>query len=228
MKNFQVQPLKRLDTVGLILTEARHARNLSLKQAAKKLNIPELYLAALESDDWEALPRGDYGRYFLRQYAQFLGLSADKLLNQYPGPNLPQVVQPPKGPPIDPSQAVHPLRRIILIGIALAVVVYLIIAARAVFMPPYLEIITPVNDNTVTSPQVSLVGITRPGTEVLVNNESVEVLESGNFLVNVSLRPGLNTLTIKARKNFSRQAIVIRRIFYKPVLPSPNPPAEAK
>lgn len=226
MKRFTTQPLKRLDTSGVELEQARIAQNLTIKQVARKLNIPDVYLEALEANDWEALPRGDYGRYFLRQYGRFLGLNVEKLLDQYPGPNLPKVIQPPKHAPVNPTKAVHPLRRILLVVIALVVVAYLAIAARTIFLPPELEIVSPAADSNTSSPTITLAGTTQPGIEVLVNNEAVEVMESGRFIAQISLRPGLNTLTIKARKNLSREVVLIRRVFYTPALPeapvSPN------
>lgn len=227
MTRFTTQPLKRLDTSGIELEQARKVRNLSIKQVSQRLNIPAVYLEALEANEWEALPRGDYGRYFLRQYGNFLGLDTDKLLDQYPGPNLTKIVQPPKHAPINPTKTVHPLRQVLLGVIALAVIIYLAIAARTIFMPPQLEIVSPAMDSSTTSPVVTLAGTTRPGTEVLVNNEVVEVMESGRFVAQVTLRPGLNTLTVKARKNLSREVVIIRRIFYSPLPVNQTGPDQA-
>jgi len=222
MARFTTQPLKRTNPAGDELQQARQARHLTVKQAARRLNIPAIYIEALESGEWEALPQGDYGRYFLRQYAQFLELDAAVLVEQYPGPNLPQIIQPPKRAPINPTAAVHPLRRLLLVLIALAVVAYLAVAARAIFLPPQLEVVSPAADSTTSSPSVTVAGLTQPGTEVTVNNEAVEVMESGRFVVAISLRPGLNTLTVKARKSLSREVSVMRRVFYAPSSSTPS------
>lgn len=219
MARFTTQIIKRSDPAGDILQEARKERSLSVQQVSKRINVPVIYLEALESGDWEALPKGDYGRYFLRQYANFLQLDEEKLLKQYPGPNIPKVVQPPKHAPVNTTNTIHPLRRVILGLLALAVVVYLVIAARAIFLPPQLEIISPSIDGSSFSPSVLVSGITSPGTEVTVNNEVVAVTEEGRFTVPVSLRPGLNTLIIKARKSLSREAVAERRIYYTPSQP---------
>ena len=143
------------------------------------------------------------------------------LVEQYPGPNLPQIIQPPKRAPINPTAAVHPLRRLLLVLIALAVVAYLAVAARAIFLPPQLEVISPATDGTISFSPLTVSGITKPGTEVTVNNEVVEVMESGRFVVIVPLRPGLNNLVIKARKSLSREVTVERIIYYTP---PPSPP----
>jgi len=47
-------------------------------------------------------------------------------------------------------------------------------------------------------------------------------MESGRFVVAISLRPGLNTLTVKARKSLSREVSVMRRVFYAPPSSTPS------
>ena len=221
MVRFTVQPLKRSTPAGDTLRQTREERHLSIKNVAHKLNIPSHYLEALESGEWEALPRGDYGRYFLKQYALFLQLDIEELLAQYPGPNLPKIIQPPKHAPVNPIKSVHPLRRILLGLVAVVVITYLAIAARAIFLPPQLEVISPATDGTISFSPLTVSGITKPGTEVTVNNEVVEVMESGRFVVIVPLRPGLNNLVIKARKSLSREVTIERIIYYTP---PPSPP----
>lgn len=217
MARFTAQPIKRSAPAGDMLRAAREAKHLSIKTVVNKLNIPAHYLEALEAGEWEALPRGDYGRYFLKKYAQFLQLNIDELLAQYPGPNIPKYIQPPKHAPVNPIKIVHPLRRLLIVLIAIIVVSYLAIAARVIFLPPQLEINSPAADGTVTFSPLTVSGITKAGTEVRVNNEVVEVMESGRFSVIVPLRPGLNNLVIKARKSLSREVILERIIYYKPV-----------
>ncbi|MDP3986120.1 MAG: helix-turn-helix domain-containing protein [Candidatus Veblenbacteria bacterium] len=216
MARFATQTLRRLNPVGEELEEARLAKHLTLPHLAKRLNIPVQYLTALEAGEWEALPRGDYGRYFLRQYARFLGLDAEKLLQQYPGPNVRHVVQPPRRAPVNPSRAVHPLRRLLLVLVGLGVLAYLAVAARATFLPPQLTLSSPASDGSTTSPMVTVAGVTQTGTEVAVNGEAVEVMESGRFTASVSLRPGFNTLTVTARKSLSGQTTLTRRILFTP------------
>ena len=71
------------ETVAEQLRSARQTKNLKLKQAAKKLNINEKYLASLEKGEYDKLPRGVYGKNFLREYALFLGLDYKKLAENY-------------------------------------------------------------------------------------------------------------------------------------------------
>lgn len=223
MTRFTAQILKKPAPAGEIMRQVRTARHLTLWQVAKVLKIPARYLEALEAGDWDSLPAGDYGRYFLKKYAQFLNLETEEILAQYPGPNLPQMVQPPKHPPINSLQVTHPLRSFVLLLAALVVVIYLVAAARAIFLPPQLTILSPSNDGITSSPTILLSGLTEAGIEVTVNNEAVEVMESGRFAVPVSLRPGLNILVVRARKNLSREVAVERRIYYSPTAVNSTP-----
>ncbi len=217
MSRFKAQKIRRSAPVGEILQQARQERHFSVNFVAKQLKIPEAYLVALEAGEWEVLPAGDYGRYFLKKYATFLKLEVDDLLEQYPGPNLPQIIQPPQRPLINNYQSIHPLRRALLLLVALVVVFYLLVASRAIFMPTHLEIISPSADGVSSSSSLVLSGITKPGTEVTVNNEAIQVSETGNFRIIIPLRPGLNHLVIKAKKSLSRQVVIERRIYYSPL-----------
>ncbi|MCQ2559237.1 MAG: DUF4115 domain-containing protein [Clostridia bacterium] len=69
--------------IGKSLREAREAKHLSLSEAEEKLKIRSRYLEALENEDFTVLPEKVYARGFLRSYAQFLGLDAELLLQEF-------------------------------------------------------------------------------------------------------------------------------------------------
>ncbi len=70
--------------VGDTLREAREARKESLEHAASETRIHERFLRALEDDEpSDAYPGAVYGRFFLREYAEHLGLDAGPLLEAY-------------------------------------------------------------------------------------------------------------------------------------------------
>ncbi len=70
-------------TVGALLQQTRAARNLTLAQAAEETKLSVSFLAALEADDFAALPGGSYPAIFLKTYARFLELDAAVLLKHY-------------------------------------------------------------------------------------------------------------------------------------------------
>ena len=66
---------------GEILRAARLRRRISLVEAEQATRIRQRYLQALEDDDYTALPTGVYSVGFLRNYAIFLGVPPDDVLN---------------------------------------------------------------------------------------------------------------------------------------------------
>ena len=66
--------------IGASLAAARESRGLSLVDAERLTCVRGKYLAALEQNDYDALPGRTYARAFLRTYASALGLDADKFV----------------------------------------------------------------------------------------------------------------------------------------------------
>lgn len=69
--------------LGDMLREARTSRGLSLSDAERGTRIRQKYLVALEDDNLAALPSPMYARGFLRNYAQYLELNSDEVLNMF-------------------------------------------------------------------------------------------------------------------------------------------------
>ena len=72
-----------MDEIGHILREARENKGLTLEDVQAKTRINVRYLAALESGHFEALPTPVHVRGFLRNYARYLGLDPQPLLDRY-------------------------------------------------------------------------------------------------------------------------------------------------
>jgi cytoskeleton protein RodZ len=72
-----------MSQLGERLRAARESQGISLAQAAAETRILQRYLVALEDGDYQNLPGDVYTRGFIRNYAAFLGLSADELIELY-------------------------------------------------------------------------------------------------------------------------------------------------
>ena len=72
-----------MDEIGHILREARENKGLTLEDVQAKIRINTRYLAALENGQYSALPTPVHARGFLRNYARFLGLDPQPLLDRY-------------------------------------------------------------------------------------------------------------------------------------------------
>jgi cytoskeletal protein RodZ len=73
-------------TLGETLRQARLDKGVSVADAARDTRIRRAYLEALESEDPQALPAAVYTRGFLRTYAEYLGLSAQAMVDLYQPP----------------------------------------------------------------------------------------------------------------------------------------------
>jgi cytoskeletal protein RodZ len=71
-----------MHTIGQKLKQARDAKRLTLEQVFEAIRIRVPYLRALEEDDLSAMPSPVQGRGYLRNYAEFLGLNFEHLLEE--------------------------------------------------------------------------------------------------------------------------------------------------
>lgn len=69
--------------IGETLRAARLAKGVSIEEAAAATRIRRSALQALESDDFDALPASVYTRGFLVNYARYLGLIPDEVVEEY-------------------------------------------------------------------------------------------------------------------------------------------------
>ena len=69
--------------IGEALREARTRRRLDMSQVESATKIRAKYLRALENEEWDALPGPTYVKTFLRTYAEYLGIDARSLVEEY-------------------------------------------------------------------------------------------------------------------------------------------------
>jgi cytoskeletal protein RodZ len=69
--------------IGSSLREARERRGLELPAVERATHIRSRYLAALEEERFDVLPAPAYAKGFLRTYADFLGLDAQRFVDEY-------------------------------------------------------------------------------------------------------------------------------------------------
>jgi len=70
------------ETIGQRLKRAREYRHLTLEKAADATRIRLQYLRALEADDFSAMPSPVQARGFLRNYADYLGLDLEQIVEE--------------------------------------------------------------------------------------------------------------------------------------------------
>ena len=90
-----------METIGQRLRQARERLGLSLEEAERTTRIRSQHLAALERDNFEALPSPVQARGFLKNYADYLALDTDRLLQDYgagPSTRRPPATRPATAP----------------------------------------------------------------------------------------------------------------------------------
>jgi cytoskeleton protein RodZ len=69
--------------IGATLREARMRQKIDISEVEAETKIRAKYLRALENEEWGLLPGSTFVKTFLRTYAEFLGLDARLLLEEY-------------------------------------------------------------------------------------------------------------------------------------------------
>lgn len=97
-----------MSEVATMLRQARQARRISLNQAALETRIRQTILEALEEGDYPSLPPRPFLRGLLRNYALYLNLDPDAVLEEYDIETGQKTLPPPapvSAPPAEPPEA---------------------------------------------------------------------------------------------------------------------------
>jgi cytoskeletal protein RodZ len=94
------------------LRRQREVREISLRDIADRTKISLRYLEAMEADRFDLLPAPIFAKGFLREYARYVGLSPDDVVNHYLSVHHPEELADPKEDtkvrarpkPVDPGQ----------------------------------------------------------------------------------------------------------------------------
>jgi|GEM_PF-658427 len=79
-----------IGTIGQRLEAARQSKGVSVSEAGQATKILSKFIEAMESDDFGALSAPVYAKSFIRMYAQYLGLDARPLVDEYIAQYLPK------------------------------------------------------------------------------------------------------------------------------------------
>ncbi|MDF7823765.1 helix-turn-helix transcriptional regulator [Pontiellaceae bacterium B12227] len=72
-----------IGTIGQRLEAARQAKGVSVSEAGQATKILSKFIEAMEADDFGALSAPVYAKSFIRMYAQYLGIDAHPLVDEY-------------------------------------------------------------------------------------------------------------------------------------------------
>jgi len=198
--------------------QARKDKKLKLKEIASEINIDLSYLKALENGEYHKLPEGVYRKNLIKEYAIFLGLDEKKILENL-GEQLNS--QPKTEKDFFSKQVIKShkflivpkiIRSVIIITIVLVCFTYLGFYLKNIVAPPELNITSPQDNIVISDNFINIIGQTEEGAELSINGEFITSSTDGLFFKKINLKEGINTITIVAKKKYSRERIVKRQI----------------
>lgn len=212
MPEHDPQAHSELASFGEELRREREIRGISLKEIADATKISRRFLEAIERNDHKTLPAPVFTRGFVREYARYLGLNADEIVNRYnyaaagddrveQSTHLERLVQiqsparPKKGIPPPYARIDRNVIILVLILAALAGAFYWAVrhrrAAAATEVetpapPPKPVVVVPVKTDTAPPQQAETLRL-----QIDVNDDSWVVLDAdGKTILNERMRRG--------------------------------------
>lgn len=207
-----------MKTVGSILKEARIAKNLTLADVEKVTKIRAKFLNAIEQDAYQLLPSPIYAKGFVKNYGEYLGLESTRVMAFFRRqtddvkrlsilPNKSEDIGS-KGLRITPGRFIA-----LIVGVFIFIfLVYFGLQYKKLYMPPTLTITSPVQESIVKEKKLDILGITNPDATITVNGVSVTVRSDGRFFTQISLDPGVNTITVLATSRFGKTTTILRKV----------------
>lgn len=211
-----------MKTVGSILKEAREAKRLTVEEVEVATKIRAKFLEAIEADDYTILPSQAYAKGFVKNYGEYLGIPSGTILAFFRR----QTKEITKSS-ILPKGVARTLNRtwlqltpgkfliFLFVGLVVSFLVYLGLQYRQLQDPPRLSIEAPVSNATVTVKKVEVLGATDPDSTVTVNGISVLVRSDGKFFDQLTLEPGINTITVVSTSRYGKTTTVTMPITFQ-------------
>lgn len=211
-----------MKTVGAVLRESRLSKGYSLADIERATKIRAKFLEAIEEDDFGRIPGGSYAKGFVKNYAEYLGVSTSTILAFFRR----QTREAPRGA-IVPRGLAKPLNRSFILtpGRFLALVVSVLVIIfltylgwqyRQIQLAPPLSLESPKEEFVSEEARLEVIGSTDPDATVTVNGVSVLVRSDGRFFDQVKLELGVNTITIAATSRFGKATTITRDVGYQP------------
>ncbi|OGF24961.1 hypothetical protein A2331_00270 [Candidatus Falkowbacteria bacterium RIFOXYB2_FULL_34_18] len=219
MNSFIKQKILLEETLSDQLRTKRKKQGISLKEVASELKINVQYLEAMENNQLEKLPTGVYSKNFLKKYALFLNIDTKNFDNLLDGDDVSYQKKLRKNLFSKKIPEKHYflcipkiIKNIIIILIVLSFLVYLGFFINNIISPPKLFISYPEKDLTTDKKFIEITGITEQEVQIYINEDLVLVDVYGSFSKRISLKEGLNLISITAQKKYSKKNEIIRKI----------------
>lgn len=210
-----------MQTVGQILKRKRRVENLSLDEVEKKTRIKKKFLKSLEEDSFKPLPSEAYARGFVKNYAEFLGLPAEKMLaifrrqiRREERSSLPFKRIRQQSPwKITPER----IKGILILFLLLLFFGYLFKQYQFLTTGPSLRLFEPQNNLLVRQEKIVVRGKTEPEAKIFINDLAVYPDDQGEFSQEILLSEGRNEIVVSVEGQAGKKRTVIREVTFEPL-----------
>lgn len=235
MTRFTTQPVDTEPSVGEALKRGREAAGMTLEQVATRTRIQSRFLRALEEGAYKELPEDVYVRSFVKSVAAAVGINAELLVGKLDeelkiaarhGLRGARAMNPPRAAKEGFILTPRKLRAAAAVFLVAAAAAFFAIEIRGALRPPRLTVTSPQNEAVTTSSIAAIIGSTESEVSLYINGVAVAPHSDGTFSETVALEPGVNQITVTAKKRRSQEAKVELRVIYEPppaVIPSSTP-----
>jgi len=205
-----------------MLREVREKKKLTLLDVEKGTRIRCKFLEAIEADDYTKIPSSAYAKGFVKNYSEYLGLDSRTILAFFrrQSEDVTRTSLLPKKTIDDRKNSFWQLTPgkfvgLIFGGLFFLFMVYFGIQYLNLQKSPVIDIEKPTPEQIVEEKKIEVLGKTNPDATVTVNGVNVLVRSDGRFYDQVSLEPGVNTITIIATSRFGKSTTVVRKVGLK-------------
>lgn len=215
---FTKKQLAHVDRVCYRLKGARESAGMTIEELVKKTKMQRHHVEALESCCFERLPGGDiYRRQFIKSYLKAIDVNPTTFLFQYNSEEAEE--KPAMHPTVAKRHQFQNLPAYLRLG-SMVITAFLIIGylgwqIKYIIEPPDMVLTNPPNGFVTTDSALVVHGETNKEVFIAINGKDVPNNGSGQFQERLDLAPGVNTITISAKRKYGKSTTIIRQVVFK-------------
>lgn len=197
-------------SVNTFFRNARENKKITLQTAQRDTNIRAHLLNAIEEQDWQVFSSKIYAEGIIKNYAQYLGLSSEKMLAFFR-----RDYEKKEEKPFErqvKNDYFHPETRRVRVGIIVAIVtgffLYFCFLFYAYLKPPTIVITTPTQTTFRNVDRLTIKGKTEKEASVQIRGEQIFIDKDGNFSYDFPLQKGSNKISIDVTGGNGKKTIM--------------------
>lgn len=221
---FTKKTLPQKEGLGEKLAKKRISLGLDSKDIEKAIRVRAKHIEAIENGRYDSLPPDVYVRGFVRNYANFLKLDANKVMKLYERERglIENVRKAKAGPPVikpleTPKIVITP-KTITIYSIvlgALAIFLYIGWQVLVLMAPPILAVTNPDDNVNIEGNSVSVEGTTDSGATLYINDVEIGIDQNGIFKEKISLQSGVNIIKVRAQNKMGKSTEIKKTVVAK-------------